>query len=304
MEKWLLGGVLPASPVGLGCMRMASLSDTEAEEAVMSAVDSGITFFDHADIYGGGKSEEIFGRVLRLHPELKDSITIQGKCGICRGYYDASKEHILEAADGILRRLGVDSLDVLLLHRPDALMEPEEVAEAFETLHRSGKVRYFGVSNENAAQLELLSRAMPGKLIINQMQFSLAHTGMVDAGLNVNIHSDHAVVRDGLVLDWCRLHGISIQAWSPFQYGMFEGVFLGSDRYPELNREIRAAAEKYGVSDSAVAVAWILRHPARIQALIGSMNPGRIADIARAMEIRLSRQDWYRLYLSAGNPLP
>ena len=229
---------------------------------------------------------------------------LQSKCGICRDHYDASKEHILEAAHGILRRLGVDHLDSLLLHRPDALMEPDEVAEAFETLHRTGKVRYFGVSNENSGQLALLERAMPGKIIINQLQFGVAHTGMVDAGMNVNIHSDHAVVRDGAVLDYCRLHDITIQAWSPFQYGMFEGVFLGCEKYAKLNEELRKVAEAHGVSDSAIAVAWILRHPAGIQTIIGSMNPQRIADIARAQDVALTRQEWYRLYLAAGNPLP
>ena len=304
MEKLLLGKVLPGSAIALGCMRMADLDAAAADRVVHTALDNGIDFFDHADIYGGGRSEEIFGRVLKNNPGLRDRITLQSKCGICKGYYDASREHILEAADGILSRLGVDHLDALLLHRPDALMEPEEVAEAFETLHRAGKVRYFGVSNENAAQLALLERAMPGRIIINQLQFSMAHTGMVDAGMNVNIHSDHAVVRDGSVLDYCRLHDITLQAWSPFQYGMFEGVFLGSDKYPELNAEIRRVAEAHGVTDSAIAVAWILRHPAKIQAIIGSMNPKRIAEIARAQEVSLSRQEWYRLYLAAGNPLP
>ena len=304
MKRLLLGGMLPASAIGLGCMRMAALSAKEADQVVHTALDNGIDFFDHADIYGGGACEERFGQVLRDNPGLRDKIVLQGKCGICRGYYDASKAHILDAADGILSRLGVDHLDSLLLHRPDALMEPEEVAEAFETLHRAGKVRYFGVSNENAAQLQLLEKAMPGRIVINQMQFSLAHTPMVDEGVNVNIHSDHAIVRDGGVLDYCRLHGITLQAWSPFQYGMFEGVFLGSDKYPELNVAVGEIAEAHGVTDSAIAVAWILRHPAKIQVLAGSMNPRRIADIARGADVELSRQEWYRLYLSAGNPLP
>lgn len=305
MEKLLLGNVLPASPIALGCMRMAGMDDAAAEQVVFTALENGIDFFDHADIYGGGESEEIFGRVLKNNPGLREKIVLQSKCGICKGYYDASKEHILEAADGILKRLGVDYLDALLLHRPDALMEPEEVAEAFETLHRTGKVRYFGVSNQNAAQMELLSAYMQQKLIINQLQFSIAHTGLVDAGVNVNIHSDHAVVRDGGVLDYCRLNDITIQAWSPFQYGMFKGVFLGNNElYPELNAEIQKIAEEKSVTDSAIAVAWIMRHPAKIQTIIGSMNAKRIADIAKAQDITLTRQEWYRLYLAAGNPLP
>ena len=304
MKEIRLGGALPVSPIGLGCMRMATISDAEAEKVIFSAMESGINFFDHADIYGNGESEEIFGRVLKAHPGLRDQIVLQSKCGICRGYYDASKAHILAAADGILRRLGVDHLDSLLLHRPDALMEPEEVAAAFEELHWSGKVRYFGVSNENAAQLALLEQAFPGRIRINQLQFGLAHTGLVDAGINVNIHSDHAIVRDGMTLDYCRLHGITIQAWSPFQYGMFEGVFLENEKYAALNREIIETAESRGVSAAAIAIAWILRHPAGIQTIIGSMNPRHITEIARAQEIVLTRQEWYRLYLAAGNPLP
>ncbi len=304
MTKLALGGVLQASPIALGCMRMAALDESSADKVVHTALENGIDFFDHADIYGGGRSEELFGQVLKNNPGLREKIVLQSKCGICKGFYDASKEHILEAADGILKRLGVEYLDTLLLHRPDALMEPEEVAEAFETLHRTGKVRYFGVSNENAGQIELLQQAVPQKLIINQLQFSMAHTGLVDEGINVNVHSDHAVMRDGSVLNYCRLHGISVQAWSPFQYGMFEGVFMGSDKYPKLNEEIRKTAEAHGVTDSAIAVAWILRHPAKIQTIIGSMNPERIADIAKAADVKLSRQEWYGLYLAAGNPLP
>ncbi|MCQ2454510.1 MAG: aldo/keto reductase [Clostridia bacterium] len=304
MKELMLGKVLPASPIALGCMRMAGLGVEEAEKVVWTAVENGITFFDHADIYGGGKSEEIFGQVLKRNPGLREKITIQSKCGICRGYYDASKEHILEAADGILQRLGIDHLDALLLHRPDALMEPQEVAEAFETLHRAGKVRCFGVSNQNAAQMALLDRYMPGKLIINQLQFGLAHTPMVDTGINVNIHSEHAVSKDGSTLDYCRLHDITIQAWSPFQYGMFKGVFFGVEQYAELNAALTEMAQEKGVSESAVAVAWIMRHPAGIQTIIGSMNPGRIADIAQAEKIELTRPEWYRLYRAAGNPLP
>ena len=297
------GLTVPA--VAVGCMRMAALDVKQAERYIARCLELGLNYFDHADIYGGGRSEEIFAAASHMSPRVREKMYIQSKCGIISGVmYDASKAHILEAADGILSRLGVDHLDSLLLHRPDALMEPEEVAEAFETLHRAGKVRYFGVSNENAAQLQLLEKAMPGRIVINQMQFSLAHTPMVDEGVNVNIHSDHAIVRDGGVLDYCRLHGIPLQAWSPFQYGMFEGVFLGSDKYPELNAAVGEIAEAHGVTDSAIAVAWILRHPAKIQVLAGSMNPRRIADIARGADVELSRQEWYRLYLSAGNPLP
>ena len=304
MDKLMLGKVLPGSPIALGCMRMAALDDAAAEKVVLTSVENGIDFFDHADIYGGGESERIFGRILKKNPGLREKITLQSKCGICKGYYDASKEHILEAADGILERLGVDYLDALLLHRPDALMEPEEVAEAFTILQRQGKVRFFGVSNENAAQLKLLERYMPGKIIINQLQFGVAHTILVDEGVNVNIHSEHAVNKAGGVLDYCRLKDITIQAWSPFQYGMFKGVFFGVEQYAELNKLLSKMAEEKGVSESALAVAWILRHPAKIQTIIGSMNAERIAEIAKAASVTLTRPEWYQLYLAAGNPLP
>lgn len=304
MKRIKIGNKFEAGGIALGVMRMAGLSVDEAEKVVLTAVENGIDFVDHADIYGGGKSEEVFAGVLKRNPGLREKIIIQDKVGICKGYYDASKEHIIEAAEGCLNRLGIDHIDTLLLHRPDALMEPEEVAEAFTALRQAGKVRYFGVSNENPGQIELLNRYMPGEIIINQLQFSLCHTIMIDEGMNVNIHSAHATVQDGGVLDYCRLKDITIQAWSPFQYGFFEGVFLGSEKYPELNEAIAEIAEKYGVTDSAVAVAWILRHPANIQAIIGSMNPARIKDIAAGGNIGLTRQEWYRLYLAAGNPLP
>lgn len=304
MKQLKLGGVLTGSAIALGTMRMADLSIDAAEKAVLTAVESGITFIDHADIYGKGKSEEIFGEVLRRNPGLRDKIILQDKCGICEDYYDASCEHILQAADGCLKRLGVDYLDTLLLHRPDALMMPEEIAEAFTRLQAAGKVRFFGVSNENAAQLALLDKYMPGRILINQLQFSLCHSIVVDEGVNVNLHSAGATVQSGSVLDYCRLHNISIQAWSPFQYGFFEGTFLGSEKYPKLNAVIREIAEKYGITDNAVAIAWILRHPAGIQAIVGSMNPDRLKGIATASDITLTRQEWYKLYLAAGNPLP
>jgi predicted oxidoreductase len=304
MKRIKIGNKFEASGIALGVMRMAGLSVDEAEKVVLTAVENGIDFVDHADIYGGGKSEEVFAGVLKRNPGLREKLIIQDKVGICKGYYDASKEHIIEAAEGCLSRLGIDHIDTLLLHRPDALMEPEEVAEAFNALRQAGKVRYFGVSNENPGQIELLNRYMPGEIIINQLQFSLCHTIMVDEGMNVNIHSSHATVQDGGVLDYCRLKDITIQAWSPFQYGFFEGVFLGSEKYPKLNEVITEIAEKYSVTDSAIAIAWILRHPANIQAIIGSMNPERINAISAGGDINLTRQEWYRLYLAAGNPLP
>ena len=301
--KYMIGG-LSASPVALGCMRMSGLDIAQAERVVMTAVENGIDFFDHADIYGGGKSEELFGEVLRRNPGLRDKIVVQDKCGICKGYYDMSEEHILEAVDGALKRLGLEQIDALLLHRPDALMEPEEVASAFAKLEKAGKVKVFGVSNMNAVQIELLNREMPGKIQINQLQFGPAFTGLVDEGINVNTGNDQAIVRTGGVLDYCRLHGITIQPWSPLQHGCFEGPFMLCDKYEQLNAVMHELALAYGVADETIAFAWILRHPAKMQPILGSMNPERIAAAAKAMEIRLTRPEWYRMYAAAGNPIP
>ncbi len=304
MDKLRLGITVRTGAIALGCMRIARMEDAAAEKLIYTALENGIDLFDHADIYGGGESEAVFGRVLAKNPGLREKMVVQGKVGICKGYYDASKEHIIEAVEGSLRRLGVEYLDTLLLHRPDALMEPEEVAGAVRALKDAGKIRVFGVSNENAAQIALLSRYLPGEVAINQLQFSLAHTPIVDAGVNVNMHSAHAVVREGGVLDFCRLYGITIQAWSPFQYGMFEGVFIGSEKYPALNKALDELAEEKGVTPSAIAIAWILRHPARMQAIVGTTKPDRLVEIAKAYETPITRQEWYRLYLAAGNPLP
>lgn len=230
---------------------------------------------------------------------------IQTKCSIVPGImYDFSKEHILNSVDASLKRLKTDYVDTLLLHRPDTLMEPEEVAEAFSKLHESGKVKYFGVSNHTPMQIELLNKYLNNKIIINQLQFSIMHTGMIDAGLNMNIKNDASIDRDGGVLEYCRLKDITIQAWSPYQYGFFEGVFLDNDKFPELNKKINAIAEKYAVTNTAIATAWILRHPAKIQTIVGSMNAERIKEICKASNITLTRQEWYEIYLAAGNKLP
>lgn len=307
MKKISLGtGEITASEVSLGCMRMADLSVKEAAGVIHAALENGIDFFDHADIYGKGKSEEIFAQAIEISPSVRENIFLQSKCGISlhSKSYDFSKDHILKSTDAILQRLQTEYLDVLLLHRPDALVEPEEVAEAFTRLKNSGKVRYFGVSNQNPMQIELLTRYVNHKFIANQLQLSIAYTPVIDAGLTVNMQIGASINRDGGILDYCRLKDITIQAWSPFQYGFFEGVFLGNDKFPDLNRTINKIAAKYGVPNTAVAVAWISRHPAHIQTVIGSMNPGRIKDICRESEITLTRQEWYDIYLAAGNTLP
>lgn len=295
---------LHASEIALGCMRISNLPNQDIARLIRTALDEGINFFDHADIYGGGKSEERFSEALGMNPGLRQQMILQTKCGIRQNYFDFSKEHILEAVDGSLQRLRTDYVDVLLLHRPDALVEPEEVAEAFTSLENSGKVKYFGISNQNPMQIELLSKYVKQKLIFNQLQFSITNTGMIDVGINVNMEIDASLNRDGSILDYCRLKEITIQPWSPFQYGFFEGTFLDNDKFPQLNQKINALAAAKGVTNTAIAIAWILRHPARMQPIVGTTNPSRLKDICQASTIALTRPEWYEIYLAAGNKLP
>ena len=294
---------LQVPAIALGCMRLTALDEQGAQRYVRTALDLGANFFDHADIYGGGACEELFGKAIAGIP--REKLIIQSKCGIVPGKrYDFSKEYILGAVDGILQRLHVDYLDALLLHRPDALMDPVEVAEAFATLKAAGKVNHFGVSNQNPYQMALLQKYLPMPIVANQLQLSVTNCTMITQGMEVNMATPGAVGRDGGVLDSCRLHDITIQPWSPFQYGFFDGVFIGSDKYPELNKKLDELAEKYGVSATTIAVAWLLRHPANFQPIIGTMNLTRLADCVKACDIQITRQEWYDIYLSAGNMLP
>ena len=306
MNKIKLGKTdLEVSQIALGCMRITELDKNKAQELIKTAMDLGINFFDHADIYAGGKSESLFSQAINMNDDIREKMIIQSKCGIRPGIcYDFSKEHILNSVDGILSRLNTDYLDVLLLHRPDALMEPEEVAEAFDILKSSGKVKHFGVSNQNPYQMELLKKYCNVGIEVNQLQFSITECGMIDSGLNVNMTNTLGINRDGGVLDYCRLNDITIQPWSPFQYGFFEGVFLGSDKYPELNKKIDELDEKYNVTNSAIAIAWILRHPAKMQPIVGTTNKDRLAQIAKATEVKLTREEWYEVYTAVGKVLP
>lgn len=305
MRTMKLGNTALEVPViAVGCMRINSLDKAGAKRFVHRALELGANFFDHADIYGNGSCEEIFAEAIGMSDDIREKVILQSKCGIRKGMYDFSKEHILEAVDGSLKRLRTDYLDILLLHRPDALVEPEEVAEAFDILKSAGKVRYFGVSNHQPMQIELLKKAVKQPLIANQLQLSLTNATMISTGINVNMENDSALHRDGSVLDYCRLHDITIQAWSPFQYGFFEGVFLGNEKFPELNEKIDEVAEKYNVSNTTIALAWLLRHPAHIQPITGTMNLKRLQDCCSASQIRLTREEWYELYRAAGNVLP
>lgn len=292
------------SQVGLGCMRIGGMSQREADDYVAHALDCGYNYFDHADIYGRGTCEEVFGGVLRRNPALRQKVVIQTKCGIKKGMYDFSKKHIITSVERSLSRLGVEKIDVLLLHRPDLLMDPGEVAEAFDELYAAGKVTAFGVSNHSPAQIELLQRATRHKLFINQLQLGLANAHMISSGANVNLNTPDGVDCDGYIRDYCRLKGITVQPWSPLQHGFIAGPFLANDRFSALNETLREKAEKYGVSDTGMAIAWLLRLPDRMQPIVGSINPDRLSQIARAADIDLSAEDWYELYRAAGYRLP
>lgn len=292
--------------IAIGCMRIDNMEPQALASHIQFCVEQGLNFFDHADIYGGGKCEENFARALALTSLQREDLFLQSKCGIVPGVmYDFSKEHILSSVDGILKRLNSEYLDALVLHRPDALMEPEEVAEAFDALESSGKVRHFGVSNHKPMQIELLKKCVRQPLEINQMQFSLPFSNMIANGLETNMVTDGAIDRDDSILEYIRLHDMTMQAWSPFQYGFFEGVFVGNrEKFPKLNNELDALAEKYSVTPSGIATAWILRHPAGIQMIAGTTNRTHLQEIIDGANVTLTREEWYRLYLSAGHILP
>lgn len=295
------------SEVVLGLMRISEMTVDQVEDLIESALAVGINAFDIADCYGYGKCEQILGEVLKRRPDLREKMWIQSKCGIRMEeftYFDFSKEHILEAVDGILERLNVDYIDSLLLHRPDALMEPAEIAEAFDLLKSQGKVIDFGVSNQNPMMMALIQKDVNQPLVANQLQLSAAFTPSFDAGFHVNMKQEAGIVRDSSIFEYCRLHDVVIQAWSVLQFDYFGGVFLGSEKYPELNHVLNRLAEKYHVSPSTVAIAWVLRYPAKMQAVIGTTKKARVAEAAKAAEIQLTRKEWYEIYLAAGNDLP
>ena len=283
---------------------MEALTVPEAAKLVDIALDLGITLFDHADIYGDGRSEEIFGNVLAENKGMRERMRVQTKCGIRKGFYDLSQAYILSSVEESLKRLQTDHIDILLLHRPDALMDVDEIAKTFQQLEKSGKVRQFGVSNFNSAQLELLQSACKQHLLVNQLQFGLMHAGMVRQGIETNTDFEGSIQRDLAVLDYCRLHGVTVQAWSPLQYGFFEGNFVDNEKFPELNAVMERLASQFGVAKSAVAIAWILRHPANIQVIAGTMNPVHLRELCEAVNVHLSRKEWYELYQAAGYVLP
>ncbi|SDH75001.1 Predicted oxidoreductase [Leifsonia sp. 98AMF] len=299
---------ITASNIILGLMRISSLDDEQIRTLVRTARDEGITMFDHADIYGTERHgcERRFGDAGAIPASERDQVVIQSKVGIREGFFDFSREHILRSVDESLEALKTDYLDILLLHRPDTLVEPDEVALAFDELQSAGKVRAFGVSNQTPGQIELLQRSLSQPLVANQVQLSITHAPLIAQGVAANMAGlDQSISRDNGILDYARLHDIVLQAWSPFQKGFFDGVFLGDrENYAELNDVIDELAQKYDVTPTAIAVAWITRHPAGMQVVLGTTNDQRVRDSAAGSEIPLTREEWYRLFTSAGHVLP
>ena len=295
------------SEIVLGMMRIKDKSVKEVEELVETALSVGINAFDLADIYGRGRCEELLGLVLKNRPDLREKMWIQSKCGIRIEeftYFDFSKEYILQSVDGILERLQVDYLDSLLLHRPDALMESDQVAEVFDLLYKQGKVRNFGVSNQNPMMMELLKKDVKQPLAVNQLQLSVAFTPGFESGFHVNMEDSQAAMRDGSIFEYCKLHDVVIQAWSVLQFGYFKGNFVGNEKFQALNQVLDRLAFKYGVTPSTIAISWILRYPAKMQAVVGTTNPKHLREVSQAANFSLTRKEWYEIYLAAGNNLP
>ncbi|VKA93469.1 aldo/keto reductase family oxidoreductase [Streptococcus pneumoniae] len=295
------------SEIVLGMMRIKDKSVKEVEELVETALSVGINAFDLADIYGRGRCEELLGLVLKNRPDLREKMWIQSKCGIRIEeftYFDFSKDYIIKSVDGILQRLKIDHLDSLLLHRPDALMESDQVAEAFDLLYKQGKVRDFGVSNQNPMMMELLKKDVKQPLAVNQLQLSAAFTPGFESAFHVNMEDSQAAMRDGSIFEYCKLHDVVIQAWSVLQFGYFKGNFVGNEKFQALNQVLDRLAIKYGVTSSTIAISWILRYPAKMQAVVGTTNPKHLREVSQAANFSLTRKEWYEIYLAAGNNLP
>jgi len=300
---------LEISRISYGCMRMGKLEQKTAEAVVKTALESEINFFDHADIYAGGRSESLFGEVLLNNKGLREKILIQTKCGIrfagnpdpsSPGRYDFSYEHIMESVDGSLKRLHTDHVDVLLLHRPDALVEPEEVAKAFDELESAGKVRWFGVSNHTENQIRLLRKSVRQPLIINQVELSLTHSHLINEGILFNRTGGAATPASG-TLDYCRLEDILVQAWTP----MGGGKILDRNSNPQALDLITRLASVKGTTPEAIMIAWLLHHPAGIQPIIGTTTPERVRACCEGDGIELTREEWYALFIAGrGGPLP
>lgn len=310
MKTFVLNGTdITVPAVVAGMMRIQGKTDEQVQALYRAARDAGIDFFDHADIYAASLHgcEARFAEALRLSPSERAEITLQSKAGIVPSgpYFDFSYDHLMASVDGSLAALRTDYLDLLLLHRPDALVEPDEVARAFDDLEAAGKVRAFGVSNHTPAQIELLKGSVRQPLVANQLQLSITHAPIIAQGVAANMaRLEQSISRDLGILDYCRLHGITVQAWSPFQARFFDGVFLGHPEYPELNAVIDRLAAHYDVSPEAIATAWITRHPAQMQVVLGTTTPERVTAAARGADVVLTRPEWYELFRAAGHTIP
>ncbi|MEK6797178.1 MAG: aldo/keto reductase [Spirochaetota bacterium] len=309
---------LTVSRISYGCMKLASIQVSPSDlpkaavDACLAAYEAGINFFDNADIYGRGRCEELFSGIWKHVP--REKIVLQTKCGIrpkdtptagLPGRYDFSFEHITRSVEESLTRLKTDHIDILLLHRPDALMSPEEVARAFDELHASGKVRYFGVSNHNVMQMELIRKYVKRPIVANQMQLSVMHHYLVSEGVLVNIALKPAGLATG-ILDYCRLNNISVQAWSPVARGV--PLMPAADapaHIKELSEYIRILASQKNTSPEAILLAWVMRHPAVVIPIIGTVNISHIKGSALADAVVLSREEWYHLLaLARGESVP
>ena len=270
----------------LGCMRIASKEDIEVEKLITTSIDNGVNFFDHADIYGRGESETKFAKTIKSLKLDRDKLIIQSKASIRPGIcYDFSKTHILKAIDGSLKRLNTDYLDFFLFHRPDPLMDVHEVSDIINSLIETKKVKTFGVSNQNTHQMNLLNKYCDNKLAVNQLQMSITNCPMIDSSINVNMDNSYSIDRDAGILEYGILNDVTIQAWSPFQYGFFEGVFINNDKFKELNIVLDKLSHKYNVEKEAVVAAWLLRIPNKIQVIAGTTNKKRLNRIIKVKDV-------------------
>ena len=290
--------------IALGCMRIAKLNIEEVEKLIICAVENGIQLFDHADIYGNRKCEEMFGEVLKRNPDIRNKMIIQSKCGICKGYYDLSKEYIINQVEESIGLLQCGYLDILLLHRPDALVEYEEVNEAFDYLYKKGLVKEFGVSNMNSWQIELYNKKLTHKVKYNQIQLSIVHSHMISEGIFVDMNEIESCNRSGGMIEYSLLNDIKLQAWSPLMASWDEGTFIDNPNYEKLNKKLQELALKYNVTKNAIAISWILRHPANITPVVGTTSLKHLLEIIKAKDVILTREEWYSLYLSSGHILP
>lgn len=290
--------------IALGCMRISKLTIEEVEKLISCALKNGIQLFDHADIYGNRKCEQLFGEVLERNPEFRNKMVIQSKCGICKGYYDLSKEHIIKQVEESIRLLNCDYLDILLLHRPDALVDYNEVNDAFNYLFDKGLVRNFGVSNMNVMQIELYNKFLNHKIKYNQIQFSVVHSHLISEGLFVNMTELESFNRSGYLLEYSMINDITLQAWSPLMASWDDGSFIDNPKFEKLNLKLQELADKYNVSKNTIAISWILRHPSNIIPVVGTTSIDHLLEIMKYKNIELTREEWYSLYLSSGHILP